>query len=150
MGQPGINGRLSRARIEDEGEGSLAFDADVHRLGDLTGNDADRERHILAPAGLGRRPGTDSGGRRKGEGDLRLDMHDGGRPGPADGHRQDESEHGDPEGHECDDEPGPVVAQRPWPSGEGRAGAWPWPYAPRAPTPPGVAQRGASPSWSGT
>ena len=78
----GVDGRLPRAGVEDEGERSLAVDADVDRLGHLAGHRAHGQRHLLAPAGQRGRAAAPGGGRRQCEGDLRLDVHRSAAPGP--------------------------------------------------------------------
>ena len=67
MGQPGVNGRLARPRVDDEGVRPLAADADVDRLGHLAGHHAHRHRHLLAAAGLAAAPAQPAlaGGRAK-------------------------------------------------------------------------------------
>ena len=73
--EAGVDGRLPRPRVEDEGERALAVDADVDGLGDLAGHRADGERHPLEPAGQGRRPGAPGVGGRQRERHLRLHVH---------------------------------------------------------------------------
>ena len=100
------------SRIKDT---PLVADAHVEGLGHLSGNHAHRQRHLLAAAGLCGRPAAASGRRGQGEGDLRLDVDMDGRGPvvrPADSRRQDEHQHRDDDGHECDDEQTPAGRQR--------------------------------------
>ena len=60
--QAGVDGRLARPRVEDEGVGALAADADVDGLGDLPGHGAHGERHPFGAPGQNRGAAAPGGG----------------------------------------------------------------------------------------
>ena len=93
LGQTGVDGRLARPRVEDEGIRPLAADAHV-RPSRPPGRPPCSPSAAPSPR---RRPGRvaplqPAGGRRQGERDLGLDMHVGapGPHSPAERRRQDE------------------------------------------------------------
>ena len=130
-GQAGVDGRLPRPRVEDEGERALAADADVDRLGHLARPPCSRSAAPARPARAASSPRrTRHVGGRQGEGHLRLDVHRRAAGRPTDGGRPARARAPSPRWPRW--RRSTSLGVRPRPSGRGRAGRWPSPCAPRA------------------